>query len=182
MADIIRKQFACYMQDSHPGGVPTSRIPASPPVPPTLPLDDGTSVEETVLATLVSLGRLVRRRYPGDRIDFTALPLLKVLDHHGPMRISMVAAQLGLDASTVSRHARHLEDQGLLERADDPDDGRASRVMVTGHGRACLVEAAASRRDAIGRILAGWSERDRADLKRLLTLLHDDLTRTQETL
>ena len=70
-----------------------------------------------------------------------AFPILKLLSHQGPLRLSALAQVLGLDASTVSRHAQQLEDRGLLERTGDPDDGRASRVAVSERGHACLGQA-----------------------------------------
>ena len=138
--------------------------------------DAGTgTAEDAVMALMMGLGRRMRQRLPGDEIDFTALPLLKTLHHHGPMRLSSLAAELNLDASTVSRQARHLEDRGLLERTDDPDDGRASRVMVSAQGSTCLEKGARARRELIARVLDHWPDQDREQLRVLLTRLNDDL-------
>ena len=96
------------------------------------------------MSLMMALGRRMRQRQPGDVIDYSAFPILKLLSHQGPMRLSALAQVLGLDASTVSRHARQLEDRGLLERTEDPDDGRASRVAVSERGQR-LPGAGASR-------------------------------------
>jgi DNA-binding MarR family transcriptional regulator len=98
---------------------------------------------------MMALGRRVRQRQPGDTVDFSAIPILKVLSHRGPLRLSTLAHTLDLDASTVSRHARQLEERGLLERTDDPDDGRASRVAISERGQACLVAVFETRRQII---------------------------------
>lgn len=132
------------------------------------------------MLALTSVGRRMRQRFPGEQLDFSALFLLTNLLHRGPMRLSALAAQLELDASTVSRHARHLEDRGLLERTGDPDDGRASRVMLSEHGRTCLEEGAARRRALIGQVLDRWSDADREQLRMLLTRLHHDLVHPHE--
>lgn len=127
------------------------------------------------MTAMMGLGRRMRQRFAEDQIEFSSVPLLKTLLCHGPMRLSALAAELELDASTVSRHVRQLEDRGLLERADDPDDRRASRVTVSEHGRSCLENAANSRRAMIATVLERWSDADREQLRLLLNRFHDDL-------
>ena len=127
------------------------------------------------MLTMMTLGRRMRHRAPGDTVDFSALPVLKALQWHGPMRLSALAAELDLDASTVSRHARQLEDRGLLERTEDPDDGRASRVAVSAHGTTCLENGAQARRAMIATVLDDWDDADREQLRLLLTRFFNDL-------
>jgi DNA-binding MarR family transcriptional regulator len=132
--------------------------------------------EDAVTGLMMALGRRMRQRQPGDAIDFAAFPVLKVLSHHGPMRLSSLAQTLQLDASTVSRHARQLEDRGLIERTEDPDDRRASRVTVSAHGEQCLAQGLAARHQVIAQALSGWSEQERETLRTLLHRLVLDLT------
>src|SRR3954452_19294118 len=94
----------------------------------TEPVPAPETAEDAVMSLMMALGRRLRQRQPGDAIDYSAFPLLKLLSHQGPMRLSALAAVIGLDASTVSRHARQLEDRGLLQRTDDPDDRHASHI------------------------------------------------------
>lgn len=146
------------------------------PAPGTGALAEPASVEEAVMVTMMSLGRRMRQRQAGDEIDLSALFILKVLRGCGPMRLSALAATLELDASTVSRHVRHLEDRGLLERTSDPDDGRASMVAVTRRGTRCLQKHAAGRRALIGQLLEDWTDDDREQLRCLLARVNRDLT------
>ena len=146
-----------------------------PPAPPGANIEPATA-EEAVMGLMMTLGRRMRQRLPGDEIEFSSLPLLKTLCHHGPMRLSTLAGELGLDASTVSRQARQLEDRGLLERTGDPDDGRASQVMVSGRGADCLEQSAHARRAMIADVLEQWSDKDRERFRELLTRLQNDLS------
>jgi DNA-binding MarR family transcriptional regulator len=138
------------------------------------------TVEDALISLMMALGRRVRHRQPGDTVDFSAFPILKVLSHQGPMRLSALAHVLSLDASTVSRHARQLEDRGLLERTDDPDDRRASRVAVSKSGQDCLAKVFETRRVLITQSLDGLSGTERNTLRDLLTRLVANLT-IQET-
>jgi len=131
------------------------------------------------MVTLARLGRRMRQRMPGEELDFSAILLLKAL-LRGPLRMSALAAALELDASTVSRQVRHLEDRGLLERTSDPDDRRASQVALSEKGRARLEEGAARRRAMVSDLLRAWPGEDRERLRQLLTRLLDDLDH-QET-
>lgn len=147
--------------------------PSLPVFPDAIPAPE--TAEDAVMSTMMALGRRMRQRYPGDEIDFSAFPILKLLSHQGPMRLSALANLLELDASTVSRHARQLEDRGLLERTDDPDDGRASRMAVSETGTACLANGFASRRGLITKALEGWTDSERDTLRDLLHRLVQDL-------
>src|SRR3954454_3089483 len=129
------------------------------------------TAEDAVLSTMMAFGRRMRHRQPGDEVDFSAFPILKLLDHHGPMRLSALATLLELDASTVSRHARQLEDRGLLVRTGDPDDGRASRIAVSAQGSACLAQGFEPRRQLITHALDGWTDEEREILRTLLDRL-----------
>ena len=131
------------------------------------------------MLAMLTLGRRMRHRVAGDPLDLSALPVLKALQQHGPMRLSALAAELGLDASTISRHVRQLEDRGLIERTGDPDDGRASRVGVSEHGLSCLEQGANARRALIAQVLHDWPDEDREQLRQLLTRFHNDLTATR---
>jgi DNA-binding MarR family transcriptional regulator len=136
---------------------------------------DSTSVEEAVMVVLARLGRRMRARLPGEELDFYAILLLKALRHGGPMRLSELAQALEVDASTVSRQVRHLEDRGLLERTTDPDDGRASQVALSPQGRGRLEQGARKRREYLAALMTDWPPEDREDLRRLLTRLADRL-------
>src|SRR3954449_4463129 len=138
------------------------------------------TVEDALMSLMMALGRRVRHRQPGDLVDYSAFPILKVLSHQGPMRLSALAHVLDLDASTVSRHARQLEDRGLLERTDDPDDRRASRVAVSERGQDCLAKVFETRRELITDSLDGLTVTERDTLRDLLTRLVANLT-IQET-
>lgn len=127
-----------------------------------------------MLTTLMTLGRRLRQRLPGDVLDFSAVPVLKIL-REGPGRLSTLADVLELDASTVSRHVRQLEDRGLVERADDPDDRRASRVALSAAGADALEAHLARRHGLLAEVLADWDPADREALRALMARLHDDL-------
>lgn len=142
--------------------------------------DEPATAEEAVMVMLARLGRRMRQRLPGEELDFNAIVLLKALLHRGPVRLSALAAVLEVDASTVSRQVRHLEDRGLLERTGDPDDGRAFRIGISEEGRTRLETGGQRRRAIVAELLESWPPEDREHLRTLLNRLIDDLAHHQE--
>jgi DNA-binding MarR family transcriptional regulator len=138
-----------------------------------------THVVDSVLHTAMSIGRLMRQRVVGDQLEPAAYWVLKHLDR-GSMRITELAGSTQLDTSTASRHVTQLERTGLVERSQDPDDGRAQRVGLTDEGRQQLHASIARRRQALEESFADWDPADMADLDRLLSRLVTDIeTRAQ---
>jgi DNA-binding MarR family transcriptional regulator len=118
-----------------------------------------------------------RRKSTGSAQDKPVIALLAHLKAVGPLRAADLAEYACLDPSTVSRHLRALESDGLLMRTPDPDDGRATRLQVTPQGEQVVDEARVQRLAMLGDALDGWSERDVATLTRLTRRLAESLER-----
>jgi len=86
--------------------------------------------------------------------------MLTYVAEHGPLRASEIADQFDIDKGAVSRQVTSLTDLGLLERATDPEDGRAMLVSVSHEGRTRLVDVARHRRKWLDERLGDWSEGD----------------------
>lgn len=70
------------------------------------------------------------------------------------IRMSDLARRLSLSNSSVTAAARALAERGLVERREDPDDGRAARLFLTDAGRE-RAQAIAARIDEFeARVLA----------------------------
>jgi len=128
---------------------------------------DTAAAVDSVVTALMALGRLVRQRVDGDRLEPGTFWLLKHLATR-PLRVTELAGCANLDPSTVSRHVAQLDRAGLVERTPDPDDGRAHQLQLTEVGRQQLEDAFARRRALLGRALLHWDPDDIAELDRLL--------------
>jgi DNA-binding MarR family transcriptional regulator len=131
--------------------------------------------EEAVIGLLMQAGRRLRTRHPEDQVDPSTFPLARQLMCHDAMRLSDLAAKVELDASTVSRQIKQLEDKGIVERTPDPADGRASLVRLSDEGHRIMQAAFRRRFQRIQQVLEPWSQRDRDQLHKLLTRLAADL-------
>lgn len=125
-------------------------------------------VVDSVMHSMMSFGRVMRQRVPGDTLELGTFWLLKSLHTQGAMRVTDLASASNLDTSTVSRHVTQLERAGLIERAPDPADGRAQRVELSAKGRSHLKDGFRRRRELLTRSLAGWDPADIAQFEHLL--------------
>lgn len=125
-------------------------------------------VDDSVLTSLMTIGRFMRQRLTDDGVDAGTWWLLHNLHCSGSTRLSDLAARINLDLSTVSRHVQQLAKSGLVERSRDPNDGRAQQVELTAAGRELLKEGFVKRRSALQERFADWSQNDIAELDRLL--------------
>jgi DNA-binding MarR family transcriptional regulator len=133
------------------------------------------------MAVILALGRRMRQRLPGDALDYSLLPALRVLCEGGPARHTALAERLELDASTVSRKIRHLEERGMVRVTPDATDGRARQVELLPAGLEALEQLLDRRRDLISDVLASWPESDRVLLHQLLDRFNHDLTSSADS-
>ena len=69
---------------------------------------------------------------------------------------------------TVSRQVRQLEELGLVVRTQDPVDGRAILLEVTGAGLEALQRMRVEWQKTVAEILESWPQKDRELLGELL--------------
>lgn len=133
-----------------------------------------------------ALTRLVRRAFlptAGERtraeagvdLERAAYTTLVRIAHLDGARLSEIAAAMGLEVSTVSRHVKRLVTDGYVEVAADPDDARARRFSPTPAGQAALDRVRRARRDRLAELLHDWDDAEVADLAAKLDRVVDAL-------
>jgi DNA-binding MarR family transcriptional regulator len=130
---------------------------------------------ETATTTLASdlrlaVGRLARKVRLSEPSGLTPsqLSALVTIDQIGRARLCDVAATEGVSAPTATRIVGALEKAGLVARADDAEDRRATRVALTPAGRAALRRIRSNRTAFLQRRL---ERLDRDDLEILRAAL-----------
>ena len=94
--------------------------------------------------------------------------ILHVLAREGGISQGEIGRLYGVDPSRVTRLAKQLEGEGLIERTRDPQDNRVVRTNLTSEGRRAL-EMATERSEAFRtRIRRALNEEEHKELRRLL--------------
>lgn len=114
----------------------------------------------TVMADLSRVGA-------GHDLSLTQLRLLGILRDRR-LGVTDLARHLGLDKSTVSGLVDRAVKRGLVERAADPEDGRAVRVTLSAQG----LELARTVVDEVAALITPMTDRlTGAEQRRLRSLL-----------
>ncbi|MEV6424269.1 MarR family transcriptional regulator [Streptomyces sp. NPDC051662] len=121
-------------------------------VPAAAPLPDPAEIAEIAGRLRLAIQHLIpvlRARGASGDLTPSRQAALAELAEHGPLRISDLAARMGVALSTTSRMVDLLDSTGWIERRPDPQDQRASLVALSRTGRAVL---AARRRETAARL------------------------------
>ncbi|QTI68047.1 MarR family transcriptional regulator [Gordonia sp. L191] len=101
--------------------------------------------------------------------------------NHGPLRLSELADRESVTMPTMSRIVASLEQQGFVERAPDPDDGRARQLVATVAGTEHINQARSARAQILGAAMERLDPQMRSHLTEGVVALasalsDDDLT------
>lgn len=112
-------------------------------------------------------------------MDRAAYLLLNRLDQDGPTGVKALAANMGIDSSTVTRQVAPLVDSGLVTRASHPEDGRAVVLQLSARGVSRLEQVRASRRELMALLTDDWPQEDKETFCALLTRFNIGLASLQ---
>jgi DNA-binding MarR family transcriptional regulator len=101
-------------------------------------------------------------------LSLTQLRVFAILRDRERLRMSALAAHLGLDRSTLSGLVARAEARGLLRRTADEEDGRAVGVALTAEGRAFAERVADAVATGLAPQIEALAPHDRSALARLL--------------
>ncbi|HZX03283.1 MarR family transcriptional regulator [Kribbella sp.] len=141
-------------------------------------LDDLDDTAERIAALLDGIVRRQRRASRegfGENVTHGQFRVLRTLDHaEEPIRLSELAARLGIVPRSATSVVDDLESAGLVARRPDPHDRRATLVTLTPAGRQILTTLRQKRHDVMARQLARLTPQDQQTLAHLLHRLAAD--------
>lgn len=152
-----------------------------------MPAEPAPPDEAQIAAIETALHSLARRlmkgrlhdhlaRQAGVEIDQAGLAVLYVLNEEkNSLRVTDVAGRLAIDTPAVTRKAQQLERLGLVSRARDADDARASRLRLTPEGRRVFRRFLFARHQLLTSMLADWPEAERCEFARLIGRFSDEI-------
>lgn len=141
----------------------------------------GIAQREVVALAMERAAALVIRHLDRQRISLTAMLTLGRLYLEGPVRLTALATAEGVSQPAMTQVVQRLERDGLVARLDDPEDGRATLVGITGAGRGHLDELRAARHDRIAVLLATLPADDELTLADAMRTALPILERLRET-
>jgi DNA-binding MarR family transcriptional regulator len=147
--------------------------------------EDVADTAAQVLAELVPrLARVIAGALEADPEVALSLRQYRILERlaERPHRTTELATTSGVTQPTASAAVTSLETRGLVARAADPDDRRATLIALTDAGQAILDTAKDRILDRLRLVTAEMSEADAAALGRLQPILVAGMDRAREQL
>jgi DNA-binding MarR family transcriptional regulator len=121
----------------------------------------------------------LRRRFVPGRGGAATLPrfdLLANLIRQDGQTLAALSRRMLVTAGNVTGLVDRAERDGLVERRDDPEDRRLSRVFLTKKGRVLIVSLLPRHAAHVADLLAGLDLKERRELRRLLGKLRGSFT------
>jgi DNA-binding MarR family transcriptional regulator len=115
-----------------------------------------------VTAALERLIGLFRSLSPPDGLSLTAAATLATLERSGPCRLTALATYEGVTQPAMTQLVDRLQGMSLLQRTQDPADGRVVQVRITDEGRALLARRRAMRAERVAELLPQLSSGEQA--------------------
>ncbi|HET9091100.1 MAG TPA: MarR family transcriptional regulator [Acidimicrobiales bacterium] len=122
----------------------------------------------------IALGRLARRLKPtaaAGSLTTTEVDVLVAAEREGPVRLTDLAAQVGLNPTMLSRLVPKLEQAGLVRRLPDESDRRVTFLTASAKGSRLLERIRSERNDALSRRLGELDPDERRALSAALPVL-----------
>jgi DNA-binding MarR family transcriptional regulator len=99
------------------------------------------------------------------------LRVLSLLDEHGPLTITRLAAEDRCSQPTMSAQVSGLVEQGWVRKRPNPADARSSVVAATDEGRAELVRARRRYGEHVAALVADHPDLSTEDLAAAVAVL-----------
>ncbi len=134
---------------------------------------EGPAISEIAARLRLAITRTARRLRQEAGTDLTPsqTAALATIDLHGPLTPSELAAIERVQRPTATRIVARLEQDGLLDRAADPHDGRSSIVSATPRGRALIARLRTRKNAYLAKRLRTLDDDDVATLARAAGIL-----------
>ncbi len=109
-----------------------------------------------------------RRSIAGTGLHLSDFQILEVLLHKGPQPLNVIGEKVLLTSGSMTAAANRLENKGLVQRIQDPHDGRFFFVHLTEDGRRVIGEAFARHEKNLEEIVEVLTPEECGELVRLL--------------
>jgi DNA-binding MarR family transcriptional regulator len=105
-------------------------------------------------------------------LSFSQVNTLFRLHHHGASPVNDLADHLGISMPAVSQLLAPLEETGVIQRTEDPNDRRVKQIALTDKGTQFVQESMSARHGWLDDLTASLSDEDKDQILPALLLLN----------
>lgn len=140
-----------------------------------LAMADSASLAHDLRLATTRLVRRLRQEQPVSELTLSQISALAVVTQEGPITAGELAAREQVRPPTITRVVDSLVAAGLVDRRENPDDGRKILIEATDQGRGRIDEFIRIREEWLTDRLQQLDDRDRALLQDAMRVL-DSIT------
>lgn len=132
---------------------------------------DSFEIADKLHSAAIHLLRRLRREDESTGLNAPRLSALSVIIFGGPLSLSDLAAAEQVRPPTMTRIVNALEQQGLVTKQRDANDGRSIRLSATGAGKQLLIEGRKRRVDALAGQITNLDQTEQRILREATRIL-----------
>ena len=134
-------------------------------------LTDSEDIADQLHSAAIHLLRKLRKEDEGSGLNAPRLSALSVIVFGGPIALGDLAAAEQVRPPTMTRIVNALEEQGLVLKKQNKNDGRSTLLSATPAGKKLLMEGRARRVHALAKQIAALSREQRSTLQEASEIL-----------
>jgi len=134
-------------------------------------LTNSQNIADQLHSAAIHLLRKLRKEDEGSGLNAPRLSALSVIVFGGPITLGDLAAAEQVRPPTMTRIVNALEEQGLVTKKQNKDDGRSTLLSATPAGKKLLMEGRARRVRALAKQIAALSREQRSALQEAAEIL-----------
>ena len=142
-------------------------------------LENSEQTAEALHSVAIHLLRRLRREDDSSGLNAPRLSALSVIVFGGPVTLGELAAAEQVRPPTMSRIVDALEQQGLVAREKNANDGRSTQLVPTEAGRKLLLESRGRRVRTLAAQITELNADERATLSAAVGILREVVKRMQ---
>src|SRR5580704_16080459 len=128
-------------------------------------------IADQIHSAAIHLLRKLRREDSASGLNAPRLSALSVIVFAGPVTLGDLAAAEQVRPPTMTRIVNALEEQGLVLKKQNKNDGRSTLLSATPAGKKLLMEGRARRVHALAKQIAALSREQRSTLQEASEIL-----------
>jgi len=134
-------------------------------------MESGTHIRLILWKSAKAVEKLDRESVARTGLNMTDFAIMEALLHKGPLTINRIGEKVLLTSGSMTAAVNRLEKSGLVQRIQDPADGRCFFVHLTKAGRRVIQDAFENHRNRLESAVETLTSEERAELVRLLKKL-----------
>jgi DNA-binding MarR family transcriptional regulator len=134
-------------------------------------LTNSQNIAEHLHSAAIHLLRKLRKEDEGSGLNAPRLSALSVIVFGGPITLGDLATAEQVRPPTMTRIVNALEDQCLVLKKQNANDGRSTLLHATSAGKKLLMQGRARRVRALARQIAALNPAERAALEQASAIL-----------